>query len=241
MAKSSKKGTAPVTNTATAAEAGNVTANTLNPTALFAIAAATAKGEPSYLSAADGMALAQAGLIAPNPAQVDPNDANRVAVYLTEAGAAFVAEHAGDADTGSAERELTADDYELDDDVPLAPRKRGAGKAESKPRVAKYPFDRLEVGISFHIPVTAKQPEPWKSVNSAVSLATKSYDVPDLDEAGNEQHETVAVKKRGPDGKMVETGETVSRVKMKHTRVFTIRRVDESDKRGPGARVYREA
>ncbi len=238
MAKASSKKGSTVTDTPATTPAV-ATGAALNPAILFAIAAATAKGETVYLSAVEGHALAQAGLIAPDTSRVDPTDQNKVAVGLTEAGSAFVIEHGGLPAEGSASNDegLKADDYEIETGIPYKPRRRGVAP-DGTPKAPKYPFDRLEVGQSFHIKPTAKVPEPWKSVNAAVSLATKSYDQPELDANGAQMNETVTLKKRGPDGKMIAAGET-TRIKMKHTRTFSIVRVDNTDPKGVGARVYR--
>jgi len=40
-------------------------------------------------------------------------------------------------------------------------------------RTSKYPFTQMVPGNSFHVPVSEDTPEPWKSVQSAVSAANR--------------------------------------------------------------------
>lgn len=58
--------------------------------------------------------------------------------------------------------------FEIDDNVPLPPKKRKTGGS-------KYPFDLLEVGQSFHIPVSEENPDPAKRVASAVTNANRKW------------------------------------------------------------------
>lgn len=90
--------------------------------------------------------------------------------------------------------------------VPLPEANRGGNKGKSI-----YPFDGMEIGQSFFIPVSSKTPEPWKSLASTATSATRRYDEKVL-ENGQPVKETVKVK-----------GKEVTRDKMRHTRVFTMR------------------
>lgn len=101
-------------------------------------------------------------------------------------------------------------------ELPKSKRGGGGGGAPSK-----YPFDQLEVGISFFVPVTEKQPEPWKSMQSSVAAANHKYsegtgefetvertkrgkgNKAELDAAGNKIKETKQVEKRKPIRKFV--------------------------------------
>lgn len=52
--------------------------------------------------------------------------------------------------------------------------KRGAGRVAGPP---KYPFDTMEKGDTFFVPVSAEVPNPLKTLGSAVSNATNKYRV----------------------------------------------------------------
>jgi hypothetical protein len=61
-------------------------------------------------------------------------------------------------------------DFEIERNIPIPKRKvklRGS---------YKYPFDKLEVGDSFHIPMTDKCPKPARTIASSVSTANKKFD-----------------------------------------------------------------
>lgn len=131
--------------------------------------------------------------------------------------------------------------FEIDDDVPMPTARRGRA---SSPRQSIYPFDSLEVGKSFHIPPTAEKKDPAKEYASMVSSTNARYAVKTgaqaqatrkvavLDAAGNVMIDPTT-------GKKVTREETYMRDVTVPGKVFKIFRVDASDKRGPGARVYR--
>ena len=222
------------TKTAAASSLGAAAVPALNAAALFKVVEASRSGSIAYLSQAEGEGLLAAGFITVNANQPDPNDASKVAAYPTEAGAKFVDENGGASDNSAAQGATAAPSvptFEIDDNVPIAAKRRGA---VGSPRESIYPFAKLEIGQSFHVPVTADMPKPNRTLGSAVSNATKSYDVEDLDAAGNKQYDAVEVKDKNGNVLRVE-----QRVRMKHTRVFTVRAVGEDDPRGVGARVYR--
>jgi len=57
--------------------------------------------------------------------------------------------------------------------------------AEKSARIGKasiYPFSQLEVGQSFFVPATTEMPEPWITLGSCVSNATKKYAILVFDE-----------------------------------------------------------
>lgn len=219
----------------------------LNAAALFKVVEASRSGGTAYLSQSEGEGLFAAGLITINAAQVDPNDANKVAAYPTEAGAKFYDENA-DAPSGDNAAAGTdakaAPSFEIDDNVPLAEKRRGS---VGQKRESIYPFDKLGVGQSFHVPVTAEMPKPNRTLGSAVSNATKSYTVEDLDANGGKQYDTINVPVKDAAGNVLKDAEgkevtkPEQRVRMKQTRVFTVRAVGADDPRGEGARVYRTA
>lgn len=217
----------------------------LNAAALFKVVEASRSGGVAYLSQEEGEGLLAAGFITVNANQPDPNNASKVAAYPTAEGAKFYDENGGNESAQPEANTSTGKTaFEIDDDVPLAEKRRGS---LGQKRESIYPFDKLGVGQSFHVPVTADMPKPNRTLGSAVSNATKSYAVEDLDANGNKQYETVNVPVKGADGKIVKNPDGTDqtkpeqRVKMKNTRVFTVRAVDANDPRGEGARVYRTA
>ncbi len=64
---------------------------------------------------------------------------------------------------------ITGNAFEIETGVEVPKVKRG-GKGRSK-----YPFEVMEVDQSFHVPVTEGNEEPWKSMASVVSSATRRF------------------------------------------------------------------
>jgi hypothetical protein len=128
--------------------------------------------------------------------------------------------------------------FAIDTDVTIPTIKRGGAG-----RQPTFPFENLEVGQSFHVPVSEERPEPAKTLASTVSSANARY----AKETG--EFETVTVKTYAEDasgkrikqeGHYVLTGEKqISRAKTTQERKFVLRSVDASDKRGAGARIFR--
>lgn len=136
--------------------------------------------------------------------------------------------------------------FEIDDDVPMpeAPKKRGRNRG------SKYPFEKLEIGKSFHVPKTKEMPDPVSALASSLTGARRRYEVPVLDGAGKPVVESVKVKvyAKDKDGKRIKdannkfvvASETlVEKPKMQQTRDFTVIEVGADDPRGAGARVFR--
>lgn len=132
--------------------------------------------------------------------------------------------------------------FVIESDVPMGAQKRGSGL-----RPAKYPFDYLEPGQSFHVPATEDMPKPAITLAGAVTNANHKWSHPSPDGA-TETKEVAAfeVDENGKrvktaDGKFIKTGTklvtTVVRIQDRH---FTIRTAEEGDPRGPGARVFRD-
>lgn len=133
-----------------------------------------------------------AGLIVANSAVVAPNGAHQCvltaqAIALLSGSAAVVEPLTVKATPVMA--------FEIDTDVPK-PEAARRGRGESR-----YPFERMEVGTSFHIPATAEKANPARDYASSISSATKRLE-----------------PKR-----------------------FSIRPVGDTDPRGVGARVFRDA
>lgn len=59
--------------------------------------------------------------------------------------------------------------FELEKNIPVPPRTRKLRGPY------KYPFDKMEVGDSFHIPATEDRPKPSRTLASTVSTASKKY------------------------------------------------------------------
>ena len=83
------------------------------------------------------------------------------------------------------EKKQVASDFELEKGIEI-------GHVARRPRGSyKYPFEKMEVGDSFHVASTEKRPNPARTLASTVSSASKKYDkvfrvrtVGDLDPKG---------------------------------------------------------
>lgn len=187
------------------------------------------------LTQAEGADIVNAGLATVDTANVE---GDKAAVSLTDEGKKLAAENGA----GGAEAPATASKIEIDDAVAMPTEKT------RRTREGIYPFDKLEVGQSFHVAKTAENPDPVNRLQSSVSGARVKYSV----EVPGET-ETVKVKtyKKAEDGKgfakdadgkrIVESETEVTRPKLKLTRDFVVKAVDATDPRGEGARVWRVA
>jgi hypothetical protein len=185
------------------------------------------------LTQAEGADVVGAGLATVDTANVE---GDKAAVSLTEVGAKLAAENAPPAADAPAATGFAIDDAVA---IPTSTTRRG--------RDSGYPFDKLEVGQSFHVAKTVENAEPVTRLQSSVSGARTKYSV----ETG--ETETVEVKEyqrnadgkgyaKGEDGKRIVTAvKSETRPVMKVTRDFTVKAVDASDPRGEGARVWRIA
>lgn len=230
--------------TPTPAAAPAQTAVTLTGVALLA-AIASAEGGFLMLTQAEGQDIVNEGFAVVDTSIVDGDTA---AVRLTEAGTAKLAEtkdNGGnpEATAGTAPAaEAAKSSYDIDDGVPMPTGTVRRG------REGGYPFDKLEIGQSFHVAKTADNEDPAARLASSVSGARVKYS----EEVPGET-ETVVKKtyKRGPDGKgyakdadgkrIVESEETVTVPKLKMTRDFVCKSVGADDPKGEGARVWRVA
>lgn len=112
---------------------------------------------------------------------------------------------------------------DIDTDVPMPVKVAGAGGGASP-----YPFEKLEVGQSFHIAGKKRS-----QINSTMHTANKRHRIPTLDANG----QPVTQLKIGKN----KAGEEIR----KNIPVFTTAKefehfdVDATDPRGPGVRVYR--
>lgn len=203
--------------------------------------------EPNYHLAtpAEASELLAALLAEQNP---DIAEGDHVATRLTEAGMTeakangFVEPAADEGDEDdTVVHVMPAAGFVIEDAVAI-PGARG-GKGQSI-----YPFDKLEVTQSFFIPATAEMDNPAKSLASTVSSATARFAIPVEGETETKtfidyQKDEKGAYVKNAEGKRIQTGKRTETVpKMKNTRVFTIRTVDETAQgRGKGARVWRTA
>lgn len=172
-----------------------------------------ASGAVQRVSQKDGKPLVEAGLIEVNTQDVIEGLA---LVRLTDAGLTMVAPKTiAPASNGSK--------YEVISGAALPPSKRGNKGGGGAP--VQYPFDSMEIGQSFFVPVSEKHPDPVKTLGSTVSSANMRY----AEDTGEKK--TVTRAKRGPKNRAVlnpdgsKQMETVEVPVYKHTRRFSIRPV----------------
>lgn len=210
---------------------------------LVAIVNATNANSFVYTGKVDYDPLVALGYVEVNPTVINPADAAQFGTRATAAGIAAVATASGGSGVANslAGAPATAGaDIALDDGIAIPAIKRGApgGGAPSK-----WPFERMNVGQSFFVAVSADMTNPAKSLASTVASATEKYGFDVKDASGAPVMETVMRLPKGADGKAVKGAAKVpvSVVKRDYTKVFVVRSVDETAQgRGKGARVWRE-
>jgi hypothetical protein len=203
---------------------------------LAQLVAATLQGATMPVDRETAAPWLAAGFAETNPTDTSPTPETRA----TAAGIAHM-QGTSTMDTQPAVApRATASKFEIDTDVAAPDVNR------SRAGAAKYPFDQLEVGHSFHIPATDEEPNPTKAYASTVTSATNRYSV--VDPAGGTKMVDVKEYQRDADGKRMKNADgsfivlSVSqeeRPLMVQKRKFVIRPVGADDKRGPGARVFR--
>lgn len=184
-----------------------------------------AKGSLTHISKDDGLPLLQHDpkLIEVNIEQLDSS--GNAAVRLTEAGIAMVTNGAGVAKASETKSSL----YAVISNAVLPPSKRG-NKGGGAP--TQYPFDSLEIGQSFFVPVSEKHPDPVKTLGSTVSSANMRFAV------ATGETKTVTRAKRGEKNRAVKDAagnkvmETVTVPVHKMTRRFAIRAVKKGETYG---------
>jgi hypothetical protein len=207
--------------------------STINLQLLAQIVDATQKGGFVYVTVEEGKPLVDHDpqLIEVNPTILDPMDANKAAARATVAGAEYVA-NAGDSVSPVAANDASAtlvSAFSIITDAALPASRRGAGGGGAP---IKYPFDKLEIGQSFFVPVSAEHPNPVKTLGSTVSSANMRY----AEETGATREVTRA--KRGDGNKALldaagnKVTETVKVPVYKYTRKFSIRAVKAGVKYG---------
>lgn len=165
---------------------------------------------------------------------------NLAAVSLTDAGKAALATVNGEGTEAVEDGEATGKRFDIDDGVPMPTDTARRGRSGG------YPFDKLNVGQSFHVAKTADNTDPATRLASSVSGARAAFAEPDGDKT-----KVVNVKtyKRGDDGefvkvdgkRVIETETEETRPVMKLTRDFIVKTVGKDDPKGEGARVWRTA
>ncbi len=160
-------------------------------------------------------------LIEINIHEPDPSDKMRVACQVTTAGAALLTAHQNPVIEENNSMQPNVSSFAVITDAVLPPIKRGGGGGGAP---TKYPFDNLQIGNSFFVPVTAKLPNPLKTLGSTISSANHRY-------ATVVGEKEVERSKRGERNRLVldANGNKIMEVKTvpvyKFTRKFTIRGV----------------
>jgi len=180
------------------------------------IVANDASGAPSYVSAAAGKPLVDAGLIEVNTAMTNPADASEVACRSTDAGKAKAAE--APKSTGN---------YAIIAGAVLPPpKKRGNTSGSGAP--TKYPFAELEVGgMFFSANSEHAKHDAVKALGSTVSAQNDKYSEP----TGQMKTVTRAVRDKQTKKAVLNADgskqtETVELPVKKYNRKFTIRPVE---------------
>lgn len=180
-----------------------------------ALLKAIASGSVTHISQEDGLPLLNAN---PPLIEVNTNDIvdGQAAVRLTQEGITMIGGQVASNPVAS-----VSNGYSIISNAALPAAKRG-GRGGAP---VQYPFDALEVNQSFFVPVSAKHPNPVKTLGSTVSSANMRYSV----ETG--EMKTVERTKRGEKNKALvdaqgnKLKEMVTVAVRKQTRKFAIRPV----------------
>ena len=165
----------------------------MNMELLRNIANATAAGTAFYVTSAEGLPLVQAGLVEVNGSDVDPNDANKRGVKITDKGVAALNGGNASAPAASTKYAVQSGGIELPKIKRGFQKGQGGGGAPSK-----YPFDTMEVGAYFFVPDSdVKNGDAAKTLGSAAGSANQRYAV------GTGVKKTVERAKRGTDHKAI--------------------------------------
>lgn len=187
---------------------------------------ADAGGNGLMLTQEEGLDAVNAGFLAVDMSVTEGNTAK---VTLTEAGRASLAS-SGNVSTG----------FQIEDNIAMPTNTTRRG------RQGGYPFENLNIGQSFHVPVKdGEKPEDVAArLQSSVSGARARF----AEEVAGETEPFVQkTYKKNEDGsfakdadgkRIVETENTIQRPVTRLTRDFKVLPVTD-DPRGPGARVWR--
>lgn len=172
-----------------------------------------------YAKEGDYKELFDANLVEFNKSQKTGAGKNlQIAVRATDAGVAALQAHqgGGTATNQPAGNVATTSAFQLRKNINIPEVRRRVGDGASK-----YPFDDMEIGDSFHVPVSEAMPKPAKSLASSVTAANHRF------------AEKVPGQHKTRKGTMVDN--------YKLNRKFVIRPVGKDDPDGPGARIWRVA
>lgn len=182
-----------------------------------------------FVSKDDGLPLLNA-----NPPLIEVNVENvnadgHAQARLTEAGQAFLTANPVKAAADLATAPAKASPYAVIRNAVLPPSKRGNGGGGAP---TQYPFDTMEIGESFFVPVSEKHADPVKTLGSTVSSANLRFAIKTT------ETKQVNRAKRGEGNKAVKDAsgnkimETVTVPVYKHTKKFSIRKVEKGIKYG---------
>lgn len=181
---------------------------------LGAIVEATKKNDVYYITKAEAESLAN------DPQVIEVNQGmikdGKAASRATAAGIEMI-------NTASnTPAEPSTSEFALITGAEVPKSKRGGGRGGAP---SKYPFEKMEVGMSFFLPKTAERPDPVKSLQSSIAAVNHKYS------EGTGEFETVERTKRGEGNKAVKDAngnnvrETVQREKRKAIRKYVVREV----------------
>lgn len=187
----------------------------------MSLLAGIGNGSISRVSQVDGLLLRDAGLI-----EINHNDVvdGLALCRITDAGkAALPNGHDVKSDLATAD----VPQYAILSGVTFVPGERKSrGRSGAK---TIYPWATMEVGSTFFVPVSAKHPEPVKSLTSAVSSANMKYS----EEVGEPKEKIVTKRGKGNKAELDAAGNPVKVTVMRRDRVavkkFELRAVTKGE------------
>lgn len=184
-------------------------------------------GDTVYFTQQQGGSLYQMGLISIDPSRQDPTNPAAYAASLTPEGINALNSPASTQLAPNMTIPQASGGFNLRNDVIFVPKEKSK-KEKGVDRRHKYPFEQLEIGFSFHVPVTDQDQEPWKKVASVVCAANKRFSNVIEGKFETKADGSVKINKKG---EMVPLRQ--------QTRKFVCKRVDSADPEGAGVRVFR--
>ena len=206
------------------------------------VAIANAPNGFLLMTEAEGADIVNAGLATVDAGNIQ---GDKAPVVLTEAGKKLAAENqtapVETAPVAAVAVNAKSSGFEIDDGVemPTDSKRRG--------RETGYPFDKLEIGQSFHVPTTSDNTDPASRLASSVSGARLRFSEPTgatetVEVKTYVRHESGKGFAKDADGKrIVESTKTEERPVLRMTRDFAVKAVGPNDPKGEGARVWRVA
>lgn len=189
----------------------------------------------AYMTQEQGSALVAAGLATVDPANLQGNAA---LVTLTPAGIASL--------SAPVTASVVIPIFTIRSDIPMPTVKRRGRKGGSK-----YPIESMEVKQSFHIAITATDPDPASRIASSLANARLKFAIPVSNDDGSPKmvEKTIRVYQKNADGKGLAKGADGHRIVESETketvqettngRDWAVATVDASDPEGAGARIWR--